>query len=272
MRRTVAALALLGFCVSANVLLRAQTQTAPEPPANNPLAGNDAAIQAGMGLFRSRCADCHGMDARGVRGPDLTQVWASGRTDSGLFRTLRRGVPGTEMPSVGPRTPDDEIWKILAYLKTISATAQADAASGNAQNGERVFRANCASCHRVDGVGGRLGPDLSRVGVARARTVLVKRIRGAAEDFLDGYEPVVITLNNGQTVRGVRKNGDLFSVQIMESGRERLQGYLKTDVKEVTPGKQSVMPPFGIERLNESDLNDLLAYLSTLKGFDPSVK
>ena len=54
---------------------------AQEPPAVNPLAGNDAAIQSGMGLFRSRCADCHGMDARGVRGPDLTQVWASGRTD-----------------------------------------------------------------------------------------------------------------------------------------------------------------------------------------------
>src|SRR5512135_3518576 len=135
MRRTIAALTLVGVCVTANVLLRAQA--AAEPPESNPLAGNDVAIQAGMGLFRSRCADCHGMDARGVRGPDLTQVWASGRTDGGLFRTLRRGVPGTEMPSVGPRTPDDEIWKILAYLKTIPASpGPADGVSGNAQNGE----------------------------------------------------------------------------------------------------------------------------------------
>ena len=64
-----------------------------DPPAKNPLEGNPDAISAGMGLFRSRCADCHGMDARGVRGPDLTQVWASGRTDDGLFRTLKGGVP-----------------------------------------------------------------------------------------------------------------------------------------------------------------------------------
>jgi len=260
-----------GFVVAivsvTGILLGAQS----EPPAVNPLAGNADAIQSGMGLFRSRCADCHGMDARGVRGPDLTQVWASGRTDGGLFRTLRNGVAGTEMPSVGPRTPDDEVWKILAYLKTIAAPTTSDAVAGNAQNGQRVFRAQCAGCHTVNGTGGRLGPDLSRIGSARARGAIVRRVRGATEDFLEGYQPVIITLKNGQTVRGVRKNGDLFSVQIMD-GRERIQGYLKSDVREVVDGKASAMPVFGPERLNESDLNDLLAYLSTLKGFDPSVR
>jgi putative heme-binding domain-containing protein len=267
MRTTVFALVIATTCLVGNALLSAQA----DPPATNPLAGDPAAIQTGMGIFRSRCADCHGMDARGVRGPDLTQVWASGRTDPGLFRTLRRGVPGTEMPSVGPRTPDDEVWKILAYLKTIAAPTTTAIAGGNAAHGEQVFRAQCAGCHRVNGTGGRLGPDLSRIGVARARGALVNRIRGASEDFLSGYEPVVITLKNGQTVRGVRKNGDLFSVQIMD-GRERIQGYLKSDVQQVVDGKQSAMPVFGSERLNEADLNDLLAYLGTLKGFDPSVK
>ena len=266
MRTTLAGFVVVIVSLTA-VLLGAQS----EPPAVNPLAGNADAIQSGMGLFRSRCADCHGMDARGVRGPDLTQVWASGRTDGGLFRTLRRGVPGTEMPSVGPRTPDDEIWKILAYLKTIAAPTASDVEVGNAQNGERVFRAQCAGCHRVDGTGGRLGPDLSRIGVARARGAIVRRVRGATEDFLEGYQPVIITLKNGQTVRGVRKNGDLFSVQIMD-GRERIQGYLKSDVREVVDGKASAMPVFGVDRLNESDLNDVLAYLGTLKGFDPSVQ
>lgn len=267
MRKFLATLGVAATCVLGTAFLSAQA----EPPATNPLAGNDAAIQAGMGIFRSRCADCHGMDARGVRGPDLTQVWASGRTDSGLFRTLKRGVPGTEMPSVGPRTTDDEVWKILAYLKTIAAPTVSDAVTGNAQNGERVFRAQCAGCHRVNGNGGRLGPDLSRIGVSRARGAIVKRVRGATEDFLDGYEPVIITLKNGQTVRGMRKNGDLFSVQIMD-GRERIQGYLKADVRDVTTAKASAMPAFGVDRLNESDLNDLLAYLATLKGFDPSVR
>lgn len=268
MRSIVAALALATACLTASAYLQAQA----EPPAVNPLGGNPEAIEAGMGIFRSRCADCHGMDARGVRAPDLTQVWASGRTDAGLFRTVRRGIPGTEMPaSPSPRTTEEEIWKILAYLRSIAAPAPAATVAGNAQHGQEVFRAQCAGCHRVNGVGGRLGPDLSRIGVARARNAVVRRIRGATEDFLDGYEPVVITLKTGQSVRGVRKNGDLFSVQIMD-GRERLQGYLKDDVREVSTPKQSAMPVFGPERLNESDLNDLLAYFATLKGFDPSVK
>jgi putative heme-binding domain-containing protein len=268
MRTTLAWLIVAAACTAAaGTVARAQD----EPAAVNPLAGNPDAIQVGMGIFRSRCADCHGMDARGVRGPDLTQVWASGRSDGGLFRTLRRGVPGTEMPSVGPRTPDDEIWKVLAYLRTLAAEPNTAPVTGNAQAGQRIFRAQCAGCHRVDGTGGRLGPDLSRIGISRARSAVVRRIRGASEDFLDGYEPVVITLKNGQTVRGVRKNGDLFSVQIMD-GRERLQGYLKSDVREVAEGRASAMPVFGVDRLNQSDLDDLLAYLATLKGFDPSVR
>ena len=42
---------------------------AQDLPAKNPLEGDPDAIRGGMGLFRARCADCHGMDARGVRGP-----------------------------------------------------------------------------------------------------------------------------------------------------------------------------------------------------------
>src|SRR5688572_14713935 len=40
--------------------------TAQVVPTKNPVEGNPDAIRAGMGLFRSRCADCHGVDARGV--------------------------------------------------------------------------------------------------------------------------------------------------------------------------------------------------------------
>jgi cytochrome c oxidase cbb3-type subunit III len=243
------------------------------PAQKNPLDGDKAAIQAGMGQFRVRCADCHGMDATGVRGPDITQVWASGRTDPGLFLTLRNGVPNTEMPSVGPpaRTFDYEIWQILAYLRTLAAPAPTDPPRGNAENGERLFRANCASCHRINSRGGRLGPDLSRIGNARSRDVMVRRIRGAVEENGAGYAPVTLTTPGGQQVQAVKKNEDLFSVQVMDS-RERIQGYVKSDLKEVKDETKSAMPPFGTDRLSESQLDDIVRYLMTLKGFDPTVK
>ena len=68
------------------------------------------------------------------------------------------------------------------------------------QNGEKIFRAMCAGCHRVNGAGGRLGPDLSRVGVARSREMIVLRIRGGVEGFRPGYEPVTMTPQTGPPI------------------------------------------------------------------------
>ena len=260
--RSVLTVAML--CVVGGGPLAAQ-----DSPAKNPLEGDPDAIKYGMGLYRGRCADCHGMDARGIRGPDITQVWASGRTDDGLFKTIKGGVPNTEMPA-NPRITDREAWQLLAYLRTLAAPAPADPPRGNAENGERIFRAACAACHRVNGAGGRLGPDLSRVGSARSREAIVMRIRRGLDQFLSGYEPVMVTPQTGQPVRGVKKNEDLFSVQIMDTG-ERIQGYEKEKMQAVENGTQSMMPAFGPDRLSDRDLDDLVRYLQTLRGFDPAV-
>ena len=243
---------------------------AQDLPAKNPLEGNPDAIRAGMGLFRGRCADCHGMDARGVRAPDITQVWASGRTDDGLFKIVKGGIPGTEMPA-NPRIFDHEAWQILAYLRTLAAPAPTDPPRGNAENGRKVFATMCASCHRVNGAGGRLGPDLSRIGSARSRDMIVRRIRGSVEGFGQGFEPVTLTPQTGPPISGVKKNEDLFSVQIMDTG-ERIQGYEKDKMKTVENGVRSAMPAFSSNRLSESDLDDVLRYLQTLRGFDPAVR
>lgn len=261
----IAILSVAGLVAQGPVTQERPAAIPKDLPTKNPLDGNAAAVRDGMGIYRARCADCHGMDARGVRAPDLSQVWASGRTDDGLFRTLRTGVPGSEMPFVGERTPDENVWKILAYLRTLAAPAPSDPPRGNAENGARIFRASCQSCHRVNGRGGRLGPDLSRIGSARARAAMVMQIRGAVEDFKAGYEPVTLTAPGGQEIHGVKKNEDMFSVQIMDT-RERIQGYLKNDMRAVTNDRRSAMPAFGPERLPEGDLDDLLAYLATLRG------
>jgi len=242
-----------------------------QEPSQNPYDGNPDAIRAGMGVFRQRCADCHGTDGRGVRGPDITLVWSSGRTTQGLFATIRGGVPNTEMPAfAAPRTSDREIWQMLAYLRTLAAPVPSGPPRGNAENGARLFRVHCASCHRVNAAGGRIGPDLSRIGTSRSRDVLVLRIRRGSESFGQGFEPVTITPADGPPIQGVKKNEDLFSVQIMDT-RERIQGYEKDKVRSVTNGARSAMPTFGPDRLGDRDLDDLVRYLLTLRGFDPAV-
>src|SRR5215831_6378654 len=81
--------------------------------AQTPAAQSEAA--RGAALFQLRCADCHGVDAKGVHGPDLTVLFANGATENRVFETIRRGVPGTEMPA--SNAPDDEIRAIVAFLR-----------------------------------------------------------------------------------------------------------------------------------------------------------
>ena len=173
------------------------------------------------------------MDARGVRGPDITQVWASGRTDEGLFKTIRNGVPGTEMPAFSPRTSDHEV----VADPRVPAHAGRAGADRSAARQRRERREDLPRQLR------ELPPRERRRRAARARPVarrrrraardvLVPRIRGGVEDFRAGYEPVTLTPPDGQPIRGVKKNEDLFSVQIMDT-RERIQGYEKDKVRAV---------------------------------------
>ena len=249
------------------VALQDRTARTEARVTKNPLQGNQDAIRDGGTKFRSRCAGCHGPDARGYIGPDITGLSASGYTDDRLFGIVRRGVPGTEMTPADPlRVSDRDIWQVLAYLDTLKA-APSTPASGDAQNGERIFRANCSSCHMVNGRGGQLGPDLSRVGSGRSRPVLLNKVRGTSDNVRPGYEAVTVVTRDGQRIRGVKKNEDEFSIQIVDM-RERLQGYLKANLTEILTEPRTVMPAYSAEQLNDRALDDLLQYLTTLRVTD----
>jgi putative heme-binding domain-containing protein len=108
----------------------------------------------------------------------------------------------------------------------------------------------------VAGKGGRIGPDLSRIGSARTREALVREIRTPHEWIPPAYETVTVVTKDGQKIRGIKKNEDAFSIQVMDM-RERIQGYVKSNV-EVLYDKNSLMPAFDAKRLGDSDLSDLV--------------
>jgi mono/diheme cytochrome c family protein len=98
--------------------------TVGRKPSSNPLAGNPAAIREGASLFRADCAPCHGLHAKGGgRGPSLASGrWVHGSSDTEIFHTITEGVPGTEMPANA--FEDSETWAIIAYLRSLNATAR----------------------------------------------------------------------------------------------------------------------------------------------------
>lgn len=259
-----------GFLVYSTLAVEAATFT----PKNKATA-----IKEGASLFRANCSPCHGLGARGGgRGPDLTSGrWTHGSTDSDIFRTITQGVPGTEMPANG--FEDSEVWSIIAYLRSL-APPKRHAVSGDAAKGKEIFsgEAGCSGCHMVNGSGGLLGPDLSRVAAARSVAYLIESIRSPDKELSTGmldpnnhyglplvYDTVTVVTAGGSKITGIARNEDTFSVQLLGAD-QKLHLFLTKDVKEVIHERKSLMPRYPEETLPASQLQDLIAYLETLRG------
>ena len=266
---------LVACAILLNLLFSAKAQ---DQSVTNPVAGNPHAIEEGASLFRANCSPCHGLNAHGGgRGPDLTAGrWVHGSTDADLFRTVTHGVAGTEMPANA--FDDSETWAILAYVRSL-APAKTRAVSGDPAKGKTIFweRAGCSTCHMVQGRGGVLGPDLSRVGEARAADYLVDSIRQPSKELSTGmldpnnhyglplvYDTVTVVTPDGHKITGVAKNEDTFSLQLIDTN-QHLQFFLKKNLKEVTHERKSLMPAYSETMLKPAELQDLVAYLAGLR-------
>ena len=248
----------------------------------NPLAGNAQAAKAGEYEFRINCALCHGLGAHGGgRGPDLTRaVKKHTHNDAEMFQVISNGIPGTAMPANGTNgqgvgMTDREIWQIIAYIRSQEVKAP-NKPAGNAAHGKELFYgdANCSLCHMIEGKGGRLGPELTGVGGSRTSAAIIESVRNpsrrlawglteATKEFPQEYESVTAVTADGKEIKGVTLNEDSFSVQIMDTS-EQIHLLEKDKLKSFQKTRQSAMPTYGTDLLSDKDLNDILAYLSSL--------
>jgi len=264
------------FVVGLTIPTSAQVATPTRVEATrNPLTGDPKAITQGAVLFRQECVFCHGVSARGgMRGPDLTTgSWSHGGSDAELAATIGAGVPGTAMPP--NKLTEEELWQIIAYLRTLQQVVTP--ATGDARRGETLFfgATRCSSCHIVNGRGGRLGPELSTVGSARSRAYITESIREPGRHLSENrafggdatlrYDTVTLVTADGTTIVGVPLNEDTFTVQVMDMN-ERVHSLEKKSLKSFRHENRSLMPAYDVNRLSNADLDDLLAYLQTLRA------
>ncbi|RMF92416.1 MAG: hypothetical protein D6734_12320, partial [Candidatus Schekmanbacteria bacterium] len=91
--------------------------------AENPFEHNSAAISEGQTIFADYCADCHGEDAKGDFGPNLTDSeWKYGSDDKSKFEVVKMGRGAdtdSEMPSFKDDLTDEQIWKVLAFIDSL---------------------------------------------------------------------------------------------------------------------------------------------------------
>ena len=274
-------LSLRWLCVLAGLVLLACCAGASRVMAQekNPYAGDAKVAKLGEYQFRSNCAFCHGLGARGGgRGPDLTRAQKHhGNTDAEIFHNIHDGIPGTAMPAatnggIGVGMSDEEIWQVVTYLRSVEKKATA-AETGDAARGKELFykSAACGSCHMVNGKGGRFGPDLTTTGASRSVEYLTESVRvpsrrlaqGLSEslkDFSQEYETAAAVTPDGTLWEGVILNEDSFTVQMMDRS-EHLHFFEKAKLRSYQKSRASQMPVYDEKSLPEKDLKDLIAFL-----------
>ena len=245
----------------------------------NPLAGDAKAAKAGEYEFRINCALCHGLGAHGGgRGPDLTRAAKKHtHSDADMFQVISSGIPGTVMPANGTNgqgvgMTDEEIWQIIAYIRSQEVKAAATPA-GNAAHGKDLFYgdANCSLCHMMEGKGGRLGPELTAVGGSRTREAIVDSVRNpsrrlawglteSTKEFAQEYVSITAVTADGKEVKGVALNEDNFSVQVMDAN-EKIHLLEKDKLRSFQKSRESAMPKYGMDLLSDKDLEDIVAFL-----------
>ncbi len=222
-----------------------------------------ADVAAGARIFRLHCAECHGLHGEGGRGPNLTTgVYFHGSTDEDLLNNITDGIKGTAMPGVF--FSSDQVWQVVSYVRSLHKGGSDSPPPGDRAHGAKLFREKgCIGCHIARGEGGTNGPDLTQIGSQRSLEHLRQAILDPNAKVLREFWVAKVTMENGTKYSGFLLNEDTHTIQILDPARG-LQSLSKHDFRRFDVDKSSAMPSYR-GKLNENEVNDLVAYMWTLK-------
>jgi putative heme-binding domain-containing protein len=166
--------------------------------------------------------------------------------------------------------------------ETLLASLQVDAATqarrleeiltslqgGDIARGQLVFnnpKAACMACHAVGYLGGKIGPDLTRIGQIRSERDLLEAILYPSASFARSYEPVVVETSAGATYSGVLR-GDLTDEVVLATSAGDETRIPRREIDDIRPGTVSIMPSGFAEQLTRQELADLLAFLKATRS------
>ncbi len=131
------------------------------------------------------------------------------------------------------------------------------------EQGRSLFHAvSCGACHRFDGLGGGVGPDLTSVPNKFDRRYLLEAIIAPSKNISDQYQSSMVSLKSGQLVTGllVEQPGDSILVYSSDPKVDPIS-VRRDDIEEITPSPVSQMPMALLNRLNANEVQNLVAYI-----------
>jgi putative heme-binding domain-containing protein len=177
--------------------------------------------------------------------------------DSLVARAFMGLAPNMKQPK-GPGK-DWEVDTALALVKN-------GLSNRNFEQGKAMFSSSlCINCHGMRGEGGGIGPDLTQVGTRFSYKDMLESIIEPSKTISDQYASTVFYLKDGTSVVGnlMSQEGDKYSIAQNPFAMQTLRDIPKKDVDHTRKSESSVMLSGLINRLNEEELKDLLAYLKS---------
>lgn len=221
-------------------------------------------IEDGRRVYEATCANCHGPDGNLIAGIDFGRgVFRRPYTNEELAALIVAGIPSTPMLA-NPGMSTEQALRVAEYLRSMSA-GRVTAADGDPIRGRALFegRGECRDCHRVGGVGSRVGPDLSRIGQLRRAGELERSVLDPAAEVQPESRFYKVVPRSGEPVTGRLLNRDTFTVQLLDLD-ERLRSFRIADLAE--HGFEGSPMPSVRRKLSTREIADLVSYLSSLRG------
>ena len=257
MRRTL----LNVTCLGVLSMLVPRTAAAQAKPA----AAQPSDMASGRRIFDAQCAWCHGNEGDGGTGPNLHGKLRHATTLASIVDIIISGIPGTDMPAFRLGLTDRSARQAATYVLSLSRSA-ARPGPGNPERGTAVYQSNgCGSCHIVEGRGGILGPELTSIGGRRGAVYLREAIVKPAASHPPGYLVVRAVPTSGTEIRGIRVNEDVFWIHIRDASGN-VHALHKSELARVDRELDGTLMPSYESRLAPAQLDDLVAYLATLRG------
>ena len=218
----------------------------------------------GASIYASACAECHGDNGDVIEGIDLGRGrFGRPYTDHELASLIMNGIPDTAMRPA--ELDEEEIEELVLFLRDNARPREEPRLAGDIARGEALFRGRgeCTDCHRIDGWGGRIGPDLSRIGRSRRTSDLLASLLDPALEVRPNNRFYRVLTSDGEEVSGRLLNHDSFTVQLLDLD-ERLRSFAKADLRE--QGFVETLMPSYRDKLSEQEIADLVAYLASRRG------
>ncbi len=233
-----------------------------------------ADIDQGKQTFEVRCSTCHGLDGGGAMGPNIQGIpFRLGAP--AVINVIKNGLSGG-MPAFSGQLNDAQINQLVAYLLSLKRVDDAKV-TGDPEKGKAVYDSSgCSSCHIISGEGSGTGPELTNVGAERGPSYLKTAVLYPGTDlpqarsFLESggqleYLYVHLVTKDGHTYDGTRAAEDSFHIVIKDATGKFLS-FQKADLRQLDKESgKSTMPSYR-GKLSDPQVNDLVAYLASLKG------